>query len=77
MRIRFDEIRRTRKRSGPCATCGKPTTQTLAVSQTINPYNLDASTQRPKTAAQIQKELSEELQQMSKAPLRCSEHREQ
>lgn len=46
MRIRFDEIRRTRKRSGPCATCGKPTTQTLAVSQTVNPFNLDASTKK-------------------------------
>lgn len=75
MRISFPQIRQRQRRTGKCAVCGKKTTQTLSVEQTVNPLNKDAGG-RPKTETAIRKELAAELRAMLERPLHCPEHRQ-
>ena len=74
VKISFLRIELKRRRTGVCATCEKKTTQTLAIGQTVNPFNKDARGQ-PKTEATIRKELAAELRVMLEQPLYCQEHR--
>lgn len=74
MKISFLRVQLKRRRTGPCATCGKKTTQTLAIEQTVNPFNKDGRGQ-PKTEAMIRKELAAELGAMLEKPLYCPGHR--
>lgn len=64
--LRFDEIAIKQKKTGPCIRCKKKTTKTKKFSQTINPFNKDASG-CIKTAQQIIVEIDAEAAKWMKS----------
>ncbi len=55
-RYTFEEVTRHVTKRVPCRVCRKPLGRSAILSQTINPFNLDADGQ-PKTRDQIRAEL--------------------
>jgi hypothetical protein len=58
------------RRRGLCSRCGKRTTRTVKVLQTLNPFNRSPKG-IPKTRKEIAAEFSAELAEELKAPLLC------
>ncbi|QDP45501.1 hypothetical protein SEA_FUZZBUSTER_17 [Microbacterium phage FuzzBuster] len=59
---RFDEVTRRRVVQGKCSVCGKRTTRTLAVTNTVNPFNKNADgtiKTRDEVAADVSRQLGE------------------
>ncbi len=63
---RFQEVRRSKTIKFKCG-CGKRFQRTVAAMQTINPFNRNADG-RPKTYAEIWRDLGEELGGISPDP---------
>lgn len=61
MTVRFGEVRMTRKIDVRCVKCKKKLRRTVDAFQTINPYNVNKETGRPKTEQDIRAELPAEL----------------
>ena len=68
---RFDEVSLSTRRAGKCSGCGKRTTRTIRVYQTVNPFNKNAKG-IPKSREEILDEVRRELGEQKAKPLLCT-----
>lgn len=54
---RFAVVQHQEKRPGRCPVCSRKVTRSRTFDQTINPFNVDPETEKPKTRERIQEEL--------------------
>lgn len=69
MRVNFQQIKLTGRKSGKCG-CGKVRTRSMTFVQTINPWNKNAKGE-PKNSSEILHELGVERDEWKKLPITC------
>lgn len=70
--ITFTKITWTGVRQGKCSGCQKYTRRQKQFMQTLNPFNKDPETGRPKTVRQIQTELRLQAREWGADPVFCT-----
>lgn len=69
---RFEKVTWPGLRTGKCKGCGKSTRRERQFSQTVNPFNKNPETGRPKTFRMIEKEVREAARAWSAQPPVCT-----
>jgi predicted RNA-binding Zn-ribbon protein involved in translation (DUF1610 family) len=67
----FEKVPLTSRKNLPCPKCGVKVRRQRTTYQTLNPYNKDRETGRPKTVGQIYKELELAAEEWKKLPELC------
>lgn len=69
MRVVFEVVSLSQRKTGKCAICGKPAVRSIKVEYTINPYNRNADGM-PKTREEVRADVRAELDRRLAEPLK-------